>query len=240
MGYPGVVTAQHRGVGPLSLARQASCDTGRIVLHVAPGAGFEPAMRRLTAVRVASFATPVDHVKKRADVPARASPWGNTGSCESSARVPPGSRTLLAGLEDRVLSRSDSGTNYEWSGQRELPPRLRLGKPACLSQHLGRDSIGTLGGFRPSRDGLASGKARRSPTRFNEMELRAGLAPACDEVAARRLSISVQRSRRGRRRRESNARDCRRPRFSGPACYHSSTSPNLDPPRRFERLSLDS
>ena len=27
-------------------------------------------------------------------------------------------------------------------------------------------------------------------------ELRAGLAPACDEVAARRLSISVQRSER--------------------------------------------
>jgi len=26
------------------------------------------------------------------------------------------------------------------------------------------------------------------------VELRAGLAPACDEVAARRLSISVQRS----------------------------------------------
>src|SRR4029077_9300790 len=33
-------------------------------------------------------------------------------------------------------------------------------------------------------------------TPWPRLELRAGLAPACDEVAARRLSISVQRSGR--------------------------------------------
>jgi hypothetical protein len=40
-----------------------------------------------------------------------------------------------------------------------------------------------------------------------------------------RSSGANRMNERKRRRRGSNARDCRRPRFSKPACYHSSTSP---------------
>ena len=47
------------------------------------------------------------------------------------------------------------------------------------------------------------------------------------QLAAYLFRSSGANVERKRRRRESNARDCRRPRFSKPACYHSSTSPDV-------------
>ncbi len=104
------------------------------------------------------------------DVPTRATPWGITGSMHA-VRVPPGSRTLLAGLEDRVLA-----------------ARTAVHESSAPDLH-------------------------RHVTRL--------------QLAAYLFRSSGANERRKRRRRESNARDCRRPRFSGPACYHSSTSPNV-------------
>ena len=127
---------------------------------VAPGAGFEPAVRRLTAVRVASFATPVCRVKQKSGRAGRATPWGNTGpthAVSSTARESnPARRFGRPGP-----SRSDSGTNAERNG--------------------------AASGNCPHASDLASRRA--SHNTLAAMELRAGLAPACDEVAARRLTV---------------------------------------------------
>ena len=77
------------------------------------------------------------HPGRRADVPPgphRGASPGRRTSFRSTARE--SHPAHLLGRQGP--SCSDSGTkNSKWSGQRELPPRLRLGKPACLSQHLG-------------------------------------------------------------------------------------------------------
>ena len=128
-------------------------------------------------------------------------PGHTVGHHRADARrfgVPPGSRTRLTCLEGKVLA-----------------ARTAVRKSTIEN--------GVASGNCPRASDLASRHA--SHNTLATTELRAGLAPASGEVAARRLSSSVQRSRQMRRRRESNARDLGRPRFSKPACYHSSTSP---------------
>ena len=206
MGYPGVVAAQHRGVGPLSLARQASCDTGRIVLHVSPR-GDSNSQRGL---RTAAPDPPGGERRERTCRPGphRGATPGTTHAVSSTARE---SNPALS-LGRRGPSRSDSGTND-----------------------------GAASGNCPHASDLASRRASHNT-------LAADWSSAPDlhrHVTRLQLAAYLFRSSgaecRKRRRRESNARDYRRPRFSGPACYHSSTSPSfVVPPRRFERLSLDS
>ena len=104
----------------------------------------------------------------------RAGPGHTVGHHRIDARrfrVPPGSRTLLAGLEDRVLAARTA---------------VRVSSAPDLHRHV---------------------------TRL--------------QLAAYLFRSSGANERMKRRRRESNARDCRRPRCSKPACYHSSTSPML-------------
>jgi hypothetical protein len=90
---------------------------------VAPGAGLEPAVRRSTGVCVANFATLVE-----ADVPSgphRGATPGDARRFEYRPGIEPGSLAWKA--------RSwPLGQRYDWSDQWELPPRFRLGKPACL------------------------------------------------------------------------------------------------------------
>ena len=172
----------------------------------APGAGLEPAvaLRRVVNSHLACHSP---HPDKDGERTCRSGPHrGASPGRRTPFRVPPGSRTRLSCLEGKVLA---ARTAVRIENQIERPA-----------------------GTAPTPPTWQAGVPLTTPwPRTNCLELRAGLAPACDEVAARRLSISVQRSERTkqRRRRESNARDCRRPRFSKPACYHSSTSPMGSP-----------
>lgn len=114
--------------------------------------------------------------EKRADGPARATPWGITRPAHavwSTARE--SNPALLLGRQGP--SRSDSGTGRDKRGSahRESNPVPLTGSQACSRKHLAR------------------------------VELRAGLAPAWDEVAARRLSL--RSSGAERKREESNLRD---------------------------------
>jgi hypothetical protein len=147
----------------------------------APGAGFEPAVRRSTGVCVANFATLV--CGKSRERTCRPGPHRgaitrpNARRLEYRPGVAPGSLAWKArsSLLGQRYERS------EWSGQRELPPRLRLGKPVCLSQHLGH----------------VSSSAPDSHRHVTRLQLAAYLfGPAEQTIESER-----------RRRRESNARD---------------------------------
>ena len=103
---------------------------GRCV--VAPGAGFEPAMRRLTAVRVASFATPVDRVKRKSG---RAGPGHTLGHHRAHAR--------------------------RWSTARESNPARRFGRPGPSRSDSGTNARrnGAASGNCPHTSDLASRRA---------------------------------------------------------------------------------
>jgi hypothetical protein len=140
---------------------------------VAPGAGLEPAvaLRRVVNSHLACHSP---HPGKEGERTCRSGPHrGASPDRRTPFRVPPGSRTLLAGLEDRVLAARTA---------------VRMSSAPDLHRHV---------------------------TRL--------------QLAAYLFRSSGANERTKRRRRESNARDCRRPRCSKPACYHSSTSPMSSP-----------
>ena len=143
-----------------------------------------------------------------------------------------------------------------WSTARESNPALLLGRqgPSRSDSGTGRDKRGSA--HRESNPVPLTGSQACSHRHLARVELRAGLAPAWDEVAARRLSL--RSSGAGRKREESNLRDtwsgrlatgCAKPTCTSlPSTSRRravATSRRRDiamsvPPRRFERLSLDS
>jgi hypothetical protein len=129
----------------------------------------------------------------RADVPSGPH-RGASPDRRTPFRVPPGSRTLLAGLEDRVLAARTA---------------VRMSSAPDLHRHVTRLQLAAY------LFGPAERVTRGEPASF------ARRAPSREGLGTHRGFPSQS----SRRRRESNARDCRRPRFSKPACYHSSTSP---------------
>ena len=119
----------------------------------------------------------------------------STGVCVSSFA------TLVNDVPIRATPWGITGPLHAvWSTARESNPARRFGRPG------------------PSRSDSGTQSSRSSAPDLHRHVTRLQLAAYLFRSSGANEAI-------GRRRRESNARDCRRPRFSKPACCHSSTSP---------------
>ena len=115
--------ALRRGVEPLSAARQTACDTGRITQDVGTRGRIRTCGETINRRPRCQLRHP-----GRSDVPARATPWGNTGR-RTPFRVPPGNRTRLSCLEGKVLAARTAVRMERPAGTAPTPPTWQAGVP---------------------------------------------------------------------------------------------------------------
>ena len=149
------------------------------------------------------------------DVPVRATPWGITGPTHA-VRVPPGSRTLLAGLEDRVLAAR--------TAVRKKRRRRESNARDCRRPMNGVPTRG----LEPPEPAFVALAAIQLPWAWRSCVTLGGLEPAVSWVRTRSPAVSGQR-------REKETRRERRNRTSGAHHHHPGFRDRLTTNRQRSR-----